>query len=81
MSSIADTGTGTYQVFFATQPPSGDYATNITVSKNTGGISSGNSSFGMLREYLGSASYVNVYSVTSAGGAVDRNYISVSVFF
>lgn len=81
VSSVADTATGAYQVFFTTQPPSGDYATNITVSKNTGGISSSNSSFGMLREYLGSASYVNAYAVTSAGAAVDRNYISVSIFF
>ena len=80
ISSISDNGTGSYGVYFATTFPS-DYATNITVSKATGGISSGNSSFGMLREYLGNTGYVNAYSVTSAGSAVDRNYISVSVFY
>ena len=80
ISSISDNGTGSYGVNFATTFPA-DYATNITVSKASGGISSGNSSFGMLREYLGNTSYVNAYSVTSAGAAVDRNYISVSVFF
>lgn len=80
ISSISDNGTGSYGVNFATTFPS-DYATNITVSKASGSISSGNSSFGMLREYLGNTSYVNAYSVTSAGAAVDRNYISVSVFF
>lgn len=80
ISSISDNGTGSYGVNFATTFPS-DYATNITVSKASGSISSGNSSFGMLREYLGNTSYVNAYSVTSAGAVVDRNYISVSVFF
>ena len=80
ISSIADSGTGTYQANFSTTFPA-DYATNITVSKSSGGFSSSNSSFGMLREYLGNTGYVNVYSITSAGAAVDRNYISVSVFF
>ena len=81
ISSISDNGTGSYGVYFTTQPPDGDYATNITVSKASGSISSSNSSFGMLREYLGNTEYVNAYSVTSAGSAVDRNYISVSVFY
>ena len=36
--------------------------------KASGGFSSSNSSFGMLREYLGNTGYVNVYSITSAGG-------------
>ena len=80
ISSITDSGTGTYQANFSTTFPA-DYATNITVSKASGGFSSSNSSFGMLREYLGNTGYVNVYSITSAGAAVDRNYISVSVFF
>jgi hypothetical protein len=80
ISSISDNGTGTDGVYFSTVFPN-DYATNITVSKSSGAFSSSNSSFGMLREYLGNTGYVNAYSITSAGAAVDRNYICVSVFY
>ena len=77
VTSISDNGTGSYNVNFTTLPSDGNYAISVVGSKTSGGISSGNSTFGMTREYLGSLNYVQVYTVTSAGAAVDRNYNSV----
>jgi len=79
VSSISDNGTGSYNVNFTTSPPDGNYAISVVGSKSTGGISSGNSTFGCTREYLGNTGYVQVYTITSAGAAVDRNYNSVLV--
>ena len=80
ISSVADTAVGAYNVNFTTDMPDGDYVTHVTVSKSSGGFSASNSSFGMLREYLGNVSTTVVYSITSAGAGVDRDYICVSVF-
>jgi hypothetical protein len=80
VSSVVDTAVGAYTVSFTTSMPDGDHVTHVTTSKSSGGFSASNSSFGMLREYLGNASSTIVYSITSAGAGVDRDYICVSVF-
>ena len=79
VSSISEVGTGAYNVNFTTGFSDGNYAISVVGSKTTGSISSTNSTLGCTREYLGNGGYVQVYTITSAGAAVDRNYTSVLV--
>jgi hypothetical protein len=80
VSSVVDTATGAYTVSFTTAMPDGDHVAVVTVSKSSGAFSSSNTSFGMLREYAGSANNQVVYSITSAGAGVDRDLIDVAIF-